>query len=304
MKVFVLAPHESWICDRIAKEWHDYMGHISTNNVYEADILWLLAGWCWNHVPQEILAKKKVVLTEHHIVPEKFDNAKQQLFLYRDQFVDAYHVPNKFTEKFLRTMTSKPIYVLGYWFDPKTWFKEDKKKCREELRLPKDKFIVGSFQRDTEGGSRNPKLEKGPDIFCDYLEGLMREDLHILLGGWRREYVVDRLNNVDMSYTLIEKTSIDIVRKMYNACDLYVVASRYEGGPQAIYEASAMKVPIISTNVGVASEILSEASVIDLPVEFYYPTPHDVDLNYKHVQQYSIIKHALKYANMLGEISS
>jgi hypothetical protein len=114
VKIFILPPKENWICDRIVKEWHEYMGSISTWNLHEADILWLQAGWCWNHINRDILLKKKVILTEHHIVPSKFGLKEKNIFEYRDQFVDAYHVPNKFTKKFIRSMTKKPIHVIGF----------------------------------------------------------------------------------------------------------------------------------------------------------------------------------------------
>ena len=45
------------------------------------------------------------------------------------------------------------------------------------------------------------------------------------------------------------------LNKLYNILDLYIVSSRIEGGPQAILESSITKTPILSTDVGVASEI-------------------------------------------------
>ena len=45
--------------------------------------------------------------------------------------------------------------------------------------------------------------------------------------------------------------------------DLYIVASRIEGGPQAILECAVTKTPIISTDVGIASEILGKESIFD-----------------------------------------
>ena len=63
MKVFLLAPNENWICDRITKEWQNYMPQTVTANIHEADVIWLLAGWCWNQIPTSILQKKKVLVT-------------------------------------------------------------------------------------------------------------------------------------------------------------------------------------------------------------------------------------------------
>ena len=127
MKVFVLAPKENWICDRITGEWKDHMSHIVTPNIQEADIVWLLAGWCWNQIHPSLLQAKRLLVTEHHIVPEKFNQQKFEDFKFRDQFVDAYHVPNKKTSTFISSLTDKPIYIIPYWYDPAIWFAENKK---------------------------------------------------------------------------------------------------------------------------------------------------------------------------------
>ena len=93
MKIFPLRANENWICDRFVSEWIMGNPEVSTNNILEADIVWAVAGWCWNQIPPEILASKKFVITIHHIVPEKFTPDKLNEFMYRDRFVDLYHVP-------------------------------------------------------------------------------------------------------------------------------------------------------------------------------------------------------------------
>ena len=57
---------------------------------------------------------------------------------------------------------------------------------------------------------------------------------------------------------------IDFVslNELYNCLDLYIVSSRVEGGPQAILECGINKTQIISTDVGVASMILSPESIV------------------------------------------
>ena len=88
---------------------------------------------------------------------------------------------------------------------------------------------------------------------------------------------------------------METLRKMYAACDLYIVSSRYEGGPQAVLECAATKTPIISTDVGVASDILSPKCIVDLENEIYYPTQKDVEYNYRSVHNYTPDKQTKKY---------
>ena len=307
MKIFVLAPRENWICDRIADEWKRNVGDISTDNIGEADVIWLLAGWCWNHVPQQLLSAKKVVLTVHHIVPEKFDHKKYQEFIFRDQFVDVYHVPNSKTENLLSQLTKKPIKVLSYWLNDDLWYNVDKKKARERLEIDSKLFCVTSIQRDTEGYDlKTPKLEKGPDLFCDYIiKNRDRFDnLHVLLGGWRRQYVQFRLDESNIPYTLFEKEEIEKVRDIYASSDLYIVSSRQEGGPQAVIECAAMKIPIISTDVGIASNVLSKNSVFDITEKFYMPTDEDVKINFENVQNLRLELHGKEFIDLFTSLNN
>ena len=49
-----------------------------------------------------------------------------------------------------------------------------------------------------------------------------------------------------------------------SSLDLYIVASRYEGGPRSIIECAANKTPIISTNVGLVEDILASESIFTM----------------------------------------
>ena len=48
---------------------------------------------------------------------------------------------------------------------------------------------------------------------------------------------------------------------MYNSLDLYIVSSRHEGGPQSIVECAMTRTPIVSTDVGLASELMNSISI-------------------------------------------
>ena len=58
--------------------------------------------------------------------------------------------------------------------------------------------------------------------------------------------------------------NFETLNELYNLIDLYVVSSRIEGGPQAIVECGITKTPIISTDVGFASNILAAESIFDM----------------------------------------
>ena len=82
MKIFCHIPRENWIVDRMGIEYKGHSIHdISFDKIEnDTDIIWLLASWCWNQIPFEILKRKKVVCTIHHEVPEKFDENRKRNF--------------------------------------------------------------------------------------------------------------------------------------------------------------------------------------------------------------------------------
>lgn len=281
MKIYIHVAKENWILDRIASEfserWKDYI----TTEPRKADIIWMLS-------PTPVNAMDvPVVATIQHIDETKYNPA-----FYRalDKTITSYHTPCSKTKDFMESQRefTKEITVLPYWVNTSMWFAVHKETARALLNVPKDKFIIGSFQRDTEGSDLvSPKLSKGPDRFCDYVEKVcsLRDDVHVLLGGWRRQYVIKRLTDKGIPFTYLEKPPTPKVNLMYNACDLYVVGSRYEGGPQAILECAATRTPIVSSDVGIASEILHPKCVLDIENTIHFPNQEEVTYAYDKVME-------------------
>jgi len=281
-KVWALPAEEDWICDRLVSEFVTGNPDIAVGRLEDANIIWLLSDWRWRHVPWDQLSGKTVVTTVHHIVPEKFGPADRRDFEFRDKVTDAYHVYNQRTYDTVRGLTMKPVRLIPYWangdlFHPSQRSKSD---VRSELGLPADDFIIGSFQRDTEGRDlRSPKLEKGPDLFCDAVEAWVaqgRSDgrrISVALGGWRRQYVIGRLQAAGIPFCYLERPPIPTLIKMYEAIDLYPVTARHEGGPQALLECGMMGVPVVSRPVGIAEQVLPTCAIHEDVTQAYPMVP-------------------------------
>ena len=134
-------------------------------------------------------------------------------------------------------------------------------------------IVVGSFQRDTEGSDlKTPKYAKGPDLFIECIKNVENKDeLLVLLGGWRRQYIISELEKLNIKYIYLQRPPTEFINLMYDCLDLYIVSSRYEGGPQAIIECAYKKIPIISSDVGIAKDILHEDCVLDVKNNFLIP---------------------------------
>lgn len=266
---------EDWICDRLVEDWNQYNSDISTKNIHESDIIWLLSDWRWKDIPKNILNTKKVVTTVHHIVPRKFDLND---FLERDKITTLYHVYNEHTYKQIKSHTTKQIKLIPYWVNQNRWeYKNNKEQFRRKFNISNNCYAIGSFQRDTEGHDlRSPKLEKGPDLLIKFYEQLKDnfEDwknrncidekfttFKIILGGWRRQYMIENLKALKLDYSYYELPKQEILNELYQSLDLYSIAARYEGGPQALLECGALNVPTITTPVGIAEQVLPKESI-------------------------------------------
>ena len=92
--------------------------------------------------------------------------------------------------------------------------------------------------------------------------------------------------------------------------DIYIVASKAEGGPKAILEASMTKTLIVSTNVGLASDILHGDLIYDENrtselVSFLYETLKNERRKQEYINyNYHAVNSALEEENILEKYKS
>jgi glycosyltransferase involved in cell wall biosynthesis len=151
-----------------------------------------------------------------------------------------------------------PIGVDLACFAPQT--QESRLAARAALGLPAGAFAVGSFQKDGVGfgAGDEPKAIKGPDVLLDALS-LVREDvpeLHVVLSGPARGFVKSGLERLGIRYVHRMLGRYEEIAALYAALDAYVVPSRQEGGPKGVLEAMASGVPLVTTRVGQAMDLV------------------------------------------------
>ena len=295
-KIYINNLNENWIVDRLKQEFVSRNKNLITNKLRKADLIWLIAPWTWKTVNKKQLMSKKVICTIHHIDEEKFENEKAD-FLERENYVDFYHVPSLVTKHQLEKITKKKVKYIPFWIDKRKWyFKENKIELREKYNIKLDSFVIGSFQRDSEGSNLSlPKLSKGPDRLIEMIDYFNsdKKNVTVLLTGKRRNYVITELEKLGINYLYYEMASHLQMNDFYNLLNLYIVSSRYEGGPFAIYESAITKTPIISTNVGIAGEILSKESIYEF--DNYPKAIPNVEVAFKNVQKFTIESLLPKY---------
>ena len=301
MKVYLSKINESWIIDRMRKEWYEHNSEVSTEKINESDIIWIISPWLWKKIPKRYLKKNKVVCSVYHFEEKDFERDSLKDFYKRDSYVDEYHVISPYIEKDLRNLTTKPITYIPFWVNESIWFNiPDKSDLRKKYNIDEESYLIGSFQRDTEGSDlKSPKLIKGPDRFIEIVKS-KKDDLNnlkVVLTGKRRQYIISELEKLNIDYVYLEMVTFEELNELYNILDLYIVSSRIEGGPQAVVECGITKTPIISTDVGFATDILSSESIFDM--SNYKDAAPNINYAYEKSLELSIPKGFQKFTNLI-----
>lgn len=304
MKIYLSNINESWVVDRFRRDWYENNQQISTDSVKEADIIWIIAPWIWKKIPKKFLKTKKVVCSIYHIDFEKFNEKDIKEFKKRDEFVDIYHVISKKNISEVRKLTTKRIISIPFWVDQNLWFQiTNKSNLRKKYGFSEKDFLVGSFQRDTEGHDLiSPKLIKGPDIFLEIVtkKYTSNKNLKVVLTGKRRNYLINNFKERKIPYKYFEMVNEVSLNELYNILDLYLITSRLEGGPQAVLECAISKTPILSTNVGVVPEILHENSIYN--IDEFDKAEVNVSYAYEKSLSFTIPKGMIEYKKMFEQV--
>lgn len=229
-------------------------------------------------VDPEILKRSFVIA---HADNPPFFYLKQPAFLAGQQQVDLWVARSQEALSQFQAL-GLPAVHIPYTIDPGLFFPiEDKAALRREFGIPEKAYVIANFHRDTEGADlRTPKVQKNPEFLVMILRRLKAEGqpFHVLLAGPRRHWIRKALHDAEIPFTFVGKEvpgddfGINILdrrtlNRLYNASDLYLITSRWEGGPQSAMEAAACRCKILSVAIGVARDILEPKSLFRTSME-------------------------------------
>lgn len=158
-----------------------------------------------------------------------------------------------------RVLVSKNIIseeLIGVFpnsIDSKAFYKRNKNDVREKLGFPKDAFIVAFVGRFLP--------VKGSDRLSKAIEQLKDEDIYsVFIGEGPLEPTCERILHKGV-------VSHDKVGKYLSAADVFVLPTLAEGCCNAIVEAMACGLPIVSSNGPFNDDILDETCSIRINSE-------------------------------------
>lgn len=301
-----------------------------TKNIFSADVYWfvwadliLSPKYFFIRLMQRVFGKKIIAWVTNDII-------QSSKFLEKKWPVDLFIAPSEKISSYLKEH-SLPYVTIPFYVSPDEFHKLDlsHEEIARELNIDLSRIagkkLIGSFQRDSEGGDlMKPKWQKNPELLIQILKTLPKEAFVLVLAGPRRHYLVKRCQEENIQYVFVgDKTFIDRreddmfannlgipqMNLLYNLVDTYVVTSKSEGGPKAILEAGLTKTLICSTDVGFARDFLhpdliySEEDIVHVTdILSGHADPQSyIDYNYQKARQamdpnhyVALIKEALK----------
>lgn len=139
--------------------------------------------------------------------------------------------------------------------------RREKINLKKKYKIPADKLILGSFVKDGVGFGHglNPKKIKNPQMLIKALRNIKyRKKLYFILSGPARGYIKNNLQKIGVDYYHKNCKNKKELSELYKLTDVTIINSNLEGGPYSVLESLASGVPVISTKVGLAQEIIKK----------------------------------------------
>lgn len=271
-KIILKKEYSSWVLDEIYQELSVFLNSIDKKLINERYLYNSKNQILYNLSKYDVLKNihtynHKVYFPYFHGSPENSEEFKLLISVIKKYHhkIAGIQVPNSLSKNIiLETGIEKDkVFKIPISIDLdkfKNINSVDKFFLRNNLEIPKNAFVVGSFQKDGHGWKEgnSPKMIKGPDILIKSLAKLNHEikNLFVLLVGPSRGYVIQGLKNLKIPFKHIILTNHCDIYKCYKVLDLYMITSREEGGPRALLESMICSIPIVTTNVGMASDLV------------------------------------------------
>lgn len=261
-----LIENQKWICDRLKDQFIDYFPQYTTKIPEEAEYIWYIAPWNYQYIPEgytesewlELLGNKIVIATIHHIDADNLAAGKynRQLKFIRKYVSKIHSICPQTTQNIEKIGLFKPIITKYLWVkEPQFYPMIDLKK---KYGINSESFVVGNFQND--------KKSKSPEIFLKIVVDMIEkgQKIEVVLCGRNRQFLIENFKKMGVKYHYFHMVPLETINELYNCLDLYIITSKYEGGPRSIIECALTRTPLISTKVGIAPNFLDENSLFDV----------------------------------------
>lgn len=240
----------------------------------EADVVHSVWEYPLLNMDRRLLLGKRVIC---HVCNEVIRTFNQSCMMHANDVIGLWVPISHEAETTLRSLRLRDRY-MPYTIIPEV-FRPLSSPSRDELRnrfgVPRNAYVISNFMRDSRVDDiRRPKPQKGVEVLVQITATLHSKGypIHVLLAGPRRHWIKAKLKEQGIPFTFVgrdvsqDDNTINIldpptVNLLYQASDLHLITSRWEGGPRGVLEAAACRTPVLCSPVGIARDMLDNASL-------------------------------------------
>ena len=187
---------------------------------------------------------------------------KQILRPFSKLFANTYFACTKYAGDWLfGTKTNTYILNNAIDLDKYKYNEEIRKKIREELHIKEDALVVGHIGRFVAQKNHNFLI----DLFNEYQKH-NNDSLLLLVGqGPLKEEIESKVKNLNIENKVLFLGQRSDANKLYQAFDIFLLPSIYEGLGMVLIEAQTSDLPCIaSTEVPIIAKVTNNLEFIDL----------------------------------------
>lgn len=253
--------------------WHPYLAMKLNSRKYNLDIVHSL-----NTGPSFFkLKKQKYVITVHDLIPLVFPQSRPYKVFIVYRFLLSRTLKN--ADKIIAVSNSTKFDLIKYFQIPPEKIEviyeaadeRFKLLSDDEIRAIRDKFNL-NFPFILYVGGLAPHKNLTILIKAFYKAKLKGIDHKLVIAGkkrWKYKEIFDSIDALHLQDDVIFTGYVpdESLPGLYNAADLFVYPSLYEGFGLPILEAMACGCPVIASNSSSLTEILGDAGILFNPYD-------------------------------------
>lgn len=254
----------NFLFDRMTP-WHINMKYLNNLKSYqEADIIHLhsIQWWYFNRKElPKISKKKKIIMTihddrlisgndkENNLFPYKtYTSYKKRKKILKDCQIAYIWVSNRTNNKLKKDwiIANNSIKTIYNGINTDIFYKQDKEKCREELKLPKNKIIAISI-----AWSGNKSKLKWLEYVTKIIEKYKTNEEYLFITIWNHSS-----KKISDSFWEIWWVDHEKIAKYFSASDIFLYPTLADNCPLTVLEAIACWLPVLSFNTWWVPELI------------------------------------------------
>ncbi|WP_034765329.1 glycosyltransferase [Rossellomorea vietnamensis] len=221
----------------------NYYVVVTNKPIPEAD---LYHYWRPNLSKEDI--KSPSITTVHHDFDRDSESLSLRHYLESYKKSDMILCLNEQQKNRLKDYVDLELKVIPHGFDesfvPKSTYK---KKI-----TPENKLVIGFCSK------RYGRLVKGEETLYKVIESLKDENVKYIFIGNGRKKEHDFCEKMGVESEYYENLDYSHFPEIYSKMDIFLIASKAEGGPASLPEAMATGLPVVSTPCGFVPDLLTD----------------------------------------------